>query len=112
MNILVIYSDKNSKGKHDATGAFIPEAFAFAKHHEIPKENLIPVTCVGVPKYKRKAKVLKEIEKAGIERKLDAIVFFGHGWPSGIQFGIGRKDVPELAELISKHSYPTVKIIL
>jgi hypothetical protein len=112
MNILVFYSDKNSKNKHDATGAFIPEAKAFQKYHEISSENMIPVTCVGVPKYQRKAKVFREIEKAGTKRKIDAIAFFGHGWPSGIQFGIGRKDIPDLAKLISQHCYSDLKIVL
>ena len=43
MNPLIFYTSTDRKGKHDATGAFIPEAEAFAKLHGIDKKRLIPV---------------------------------------------------------------------
>jgi hypothetical protein len=112
MNILVFYSDKNSKGKHDATGAFIPEAKAFQKYHEIPKENMIPISCTELPKHERRTAVYEAIEEAGKKKKLDMVVFFGHGWPGGIQFGFKKRDIPQLAHVIHKNSFSAVRIVL
>ncbi len=76
-NILVFYSNTNTGKKKDATGAFIPEAKAFAKIHKIPKENMIGVKCPHVARVKRRKIVLQAIES--FPGRLDAIAFFGHG---------------------------------
>jgi len=111
-NILVLYSNKNSRGKHDATGAFIPEAKKFAKLHAVPKENVIGMKLVGVPKWKRKERTLNIIHNAGTYRDLDAIACFGHGWPNGIQFGLTRPDISTLCALLKRKAAKDLKIVL
>jgi hypothetical protein len=111
-NILVFYSSTNSKNKHDATGAFIPEAQAFCKLHDVPKENQIAIECIGVPRRKRKKEVFDVIHNLGAKQSFDGLAFFGHGWPNGIQFGLLRKDVEEFAQLLSMRCTTDVKIVL
>jgi hypothetical protein len=111
-NLLVLYSNKNSRGKHDATGAFIPEAKKFAKLHSVPKENVIGMTLVGVKKSVRMERTLNAIHDAGIQRPLDCIAFFGHGWPNGIQFGLTRPDIPTLCALLKRKSSKNLIVVL
>lgn len=111
-NILVAYSNTNSHGKYDASGAFIPEAKAFAKLHEIPDENVIGIKLPKVAKRKRRDQTLAAIAEAGKDRLLDAIALFGHGWPRGIQFGFNREHIPQLVEHLIQYCQPDVKITL
>lgn len=96
--ILVFYSNTNTHGKHDATGAFIPEARAFCTLHNVPVENQLGVKCPGISKAVRRRRVLDFISEHG--HGVEAIAFFGHGWPKGIQFGFDRKHIPELTNVI------------
>lgn len=99
--ILVMYSNTNTKGKHDATGAFIPEAIAFSKYHKVPIENQLGVKCPRISKAARRRKVLEFIKERGVENDgIEAIAFFCHGWPKGIQFGFDREHIPELTDVI------------
>lgn len=111
-NILVIYSNTNSRGKSDATGAFIPEMKAFAKIHDVPKENVVGIRCPRVNKAKRRRQVYAAITKATRFGQLDAIAFFGHGWPQGIQFGFNRSHIPDLVWCMKDCCLPGVKVIL
>jgi hypothetical protein len=111
-NIVAIYSDTNSHGKHDASGAFIPEAEAFAQLHNIPQENLAGLRLPKIAKKKRRQQTMDIIAEAGKNKPLDAIALFGHGWPQGIQFGFNRQHIPELVECIAACSYGDVKVIL
>jgi hypothetical protein len=96
-NTLVVYSAVNSKGKHDATGAFIPEALGFATVHGISRNNFCAVDCRR-PAAERREQVLDAIAAVGRNTPIDAIAFFCHGWPNGIQVGIRRKEIPELVQ--------------
>jgi hypothetical protein len=109
-NILVFYSNTNAHGKHDATGAFIPEAEEFQKVHQIPEKNMFGIRCPRVPKKKRRQQVLDTIES--FDEPLDSIAFFGHGWPQGIQFGFNRKNLIELVDVVKNKSYSTLNITL
>jgi hypothetical protein len=111
-NILVIYSNTNTGKKSDATGAFIPEARAFAKVHGVPAENVVGIKCPKTNKAKRRKQVLDAIESAGQYGPLDAIAFFGHGWPDGIQFGFNRAHIPELVGTMQGYCSPSVKVTL
>jgi hypothetical protein len=111
-NILVIYSDTNTHGKSDATGAFMPEAEAFAKVHQVPSENMVGIRCPRVNKGIRRGKVLDAMYQRGQHRPLDAIVFFGHGWPQGIQFGFNRSQIPELVDRMGEFCHPDAKVVL
>jgi len=111
-NILVFYTNRNTKKKHDATGAFIPEAKSFAKLHGVPKEQLIGMPLVTMRKKRRRELVLDTIRDRGGAEKLDCVAFFGHGWPRGIQFGFNRKNLKDLVSVLSWKSRPDLKIIL
>jgi hypothetical protein len=99
MNALVFYLNKNTPGKQDATGAFIPEAHAFAKMHAIPDTRLIGVNCIALNKAQRRKVVFDEIRR---QRDLDCLAFFCHGWSAGIQLGISFREIQDLAYELSR----------
>ena len=96
MSKIIFYSNTNSNGKNDATGAFVPEAKAFAKYYGVPPENVVGVNCKLPPIQRRKA-VIKKLKQA---KDFEVLMFFGHGWPDGIQFGFNRANIDELASAI------------
>lgn len=104
--LLIFYSSKNTHGKKDATGAFIPEARGFARHYGIPDEHLIGVDCTQ-PKRQRREQVLAAI--ASVEG-LEGLLFFCHGWPTGIQMGFNLKNLHILADVIAKHAVDDIKV--
>lgn len=109
-DVVLFVSSVNSHGKKDATGAFIPEARGFAKTHGVPDVNVIHIDCT---KRFPKAKRAKAVEDELLRRKaagLKAVCFFGHGWPSGIQFGFNKGNVDRLAELITLSGADDVKV--
>lgn len=89
--ILVMYDSKNEKGKKDATGAFVPEAKKFAEYHEIPKENMLAIPCPGMPKQRRLEEVCMFLRA---QQNIKWIAMFCHGWSSGLQFGLNKKNIP------------------
>lgn len=108
MSKLVFYSSKNSRGKKDATGAFIPEAMKFAEFHGISKENVIGIDCTKTNSPgKRRAIVIDALRQRD---NLELIAFFGHGWPSGIQFGFNKKHISMFVGHIFAN--PALKICL
>jgi hypothetical protein len=109
-NILIFHSSKNVHGRRDATGAFIPEARKFAKIHGVPDDQVIGVPCIGTSKAKRRQMVLDGLSKA--DAWADAVAFFCHGWATGIQFGFGLKQIPELAEMLYDSCFDNAKVIL
>lgn len=111
-NILVLYSNTNKGKKKDATGAFIPEALAFRRFHDVPDENSFGLDLVAVPMIARRSEVYRAIHEASYQRPIDAIAFFGHGWPDGIQFGFEREHIDELAALLCRKCSKDVKIVL
>jgi hypothetical protein len=108
MSKLVFYSNKNSHGRRDATGAFIPEAKKFAKFHGIPDENVIGIDGTkSNPAARRRAQVLNALRDV---EQLELLAFFAHGWPNGIQFGFQRKHI----QLLVGHfpAKPYLKVVL
>ena len=112
MRTLVLYSNRNTPGRKDATGAFVPEARAFAKVHGVPKELQIGMPLHGVSAAKRRQKTFEAIYQASRKELLDCIAFFGHGWPRGIQFGFSRKHAHALARSLTECCVSDVKIVL
>ncbi len=91
MSKLVFYSSKNVKGRKDSTGAFTPEAKKFAKFHGVSDEDLIGIDCTKTNRPgNRRAMVIQELRQ---RESLELLAFFGHGWPSGIQFGFNKKHI-------------------
>jgi len=108
-NILVIYSSKNVKGKKDATGAFIPEAKAFAKLHGVPESNMLGIPCPGMPAKKR-YKQLTDFLKT--KKNIAWIAMFGHGYSSGMQFGLKKGNLPQFVSVLKKSCTKKVKLSL
>jgi hypothetical protein len=110
-NDIVIYSCENTPGKHDASGAFVPEALAYAELHNCA--NVFPQNYVRVPAAKSRVNfydcLLKAYEASG---PITSIAFFGHGWHSGIQAGLNIRHIPALVAMLEDICHPDVKIIL
>jgi len=109
-NVLVFYSNRNTNGKKDATGAFIPEATNFKQVNNIPDELFLGVNLKKVKASKRREIVLDKLNS--IEKPLDGIAFFGHGWPQGIQFGFRREHIEELVKAMSFVCKRDCKVVL
>jgi hypothetical protein len=87
----------NTKGRKDATGAFIPEAKRFLAFHDQEPTMLHLVDNNLSPKWMREA-VLSAIRAPS--HRLEGVFFFCHGYRSGIQFGITKRHVDDLAKAI------------
>jgi len=111
MPFLAFYSSTNTKGRHDATGAFIPEVKRFAKLHSLSTADLVPVKCVGVPR-ERRAAVVTERLRGCADGSLAGVAFFCHGWPSGIQFGFDLQNVGALARLLAVKTESAPVVVL
>lgn len=107
--ILVIYSSKNEHGKRDATGAFIPEATKFAKCHKVPKANMLGIACPGTPKKKRFEELCMFLRNY---RGIKWIALFCHGYSSGMQFGMTKKNIPTLVGYLKLCSTQDLKMTL
>ena len=90
MKILSLAPQHNVKGKVDATGAFQPEARAFAALHGAPSPVLID-------NRQNKAVMRQHVLSAIAAAQPDVLALFCHGWSSGIQFGFGTAHVGALA---------------
>lgn len=110
--ILIIYSSENVKGKHDATGAFIPEAKAFAKHHCVPKENMLGVPCTRLKSHERRKRVLDFFTRHDREHFVRLIAWFGHGWSRGIQFGFTKSNLYELVDSLKGSCAEDLSMVL
>lgn len=118
MKSLVFYTSTNRKGKHDATGAFIPEALAFAKIHEVPKVDVIAIP-QNIPPWDRRylfRSAVRKRKKYG--ETYDGIVYLGHGSKSGLPgLGMGYRVKPSgtpeaMADLLSPILEPWATVVL
>lgn len=101
MSAIVFTPDRNTPGRKDYTGAFQPEARAFARQHGLECTRIVPID-VSKPGYDRRRHVLAQLgERAGDE--IDVVAFFCHGLRSGLhQLGFGLQQVTELAHAIAR----------
>jgi len=111
-NIAVIYSAVNKPPKKaDATGAFIPEAKNFQEHHGVPDENMFGFD------WRKNARLRRTMAENHIcdcakKQPLDAIAFFCHGWPNGIQAGFTRDHIGALVNVIANCSRDYLEIVI
>jgi len=109
-DMVLFVSSKDSKGKRDASGAFVPEARRFQKTHNVPDRNIVLMDCTKKnPASSRRDQVLSTLHDF---RGLGAVCFYGHGWPQGIQFGFKKQHCRELAESIANASTNDVVVPL
>ncbi|MDD5307464.1 MAG: hypothetical protein PHU25_09110 [Deltaproteobacteria bacterium] len=100
--ILIFAPRRNTGSKKDATGAFQPEAGAFAKRHGIPKRRIVLVdNAMSKPAMRKEVLAGIETAKADAEGGLCALAFFCHGMGQSIQFGFDTGNVSRLASAIA-----------
>jgi hypothetical protein len=85
----------NTKGRKDATGAFIPEAKRFLEYHECDPGgiNLIDNSKSTRSMRKQVLDVLRDVPDDTVR----GVAFFCHGYRRGIQFGFNTLVCTELA---------------
>lgn len=106
MRGLVVHPLHNSPGKHDASGAFVPEAKRFAELHGFDRVGFDN----QAPKVRRRVAVETAIWEA--EGLLDVVAIFAHGFRRGMQTGHTLGNVADLAECIARRSAPDVRVVL
>jgi hypothetical protein len=105
MRALAIYATKNTGGKSDATGAFIPEAIHFQRHHKCNR--------VGFDNLLGGAKRAASVEAAIRDhRDLECVAIFCHGLRRSLQTGHDMASVGRLAAAIADASGPHVIVVL
>lgn len=110
-NPLVFYTSTNSGGKHDATGAFIPEAKTFAKLYSVKSDRIFPVDCTKDNPTRRKY-VFDRITPSVDGKLVDCLAFFCHGWQTGIQFGITMTKIQDLVFRMNNTCSKDVTVVL
>lgn len=115
MNHLIFYTATNRRGKHDATGAFIPEALNLYEYLEqvFPYAGVImcPVSTDMSPSEMREQveSTLQAVSDEGID--LEGIWFLCHGYKHGIQYGYKWKSgAARLAREINEY-HPNVQMV-
>ncbi len=112
MTGFVLYSNKDSFGKHDASGAFIPEARAFKKVHGISDMNFVGMDCVSRGTTAKQEILWGILEEMGKPDPVDLFAFFGHGWPAGLQCGLSAGVIPRFVDVLKRNCAPGVKVAL
>lgn len=97
MTILCIAPSKDTVGRKDASGAFIPMARRFLGiHREVPgKLSTFDPT---LPMRKRRSEVRSLV--GTLERNLSTVAFFCHGWKDGIQAGWTDEQLVDLVSML------------
>lgn len=108
--VLCFVPDANTPGKADATGAFLPEARAFARHHGVDPELVIRRFPATAPIQKRRAVCVQAFDTA--YEPLDVVAFFCHGWRNGLQAGFLRPNILVLARLLALHAKIDAHVLL
>jgi hypothetical protein len=103
---LIFTPDRNSEGKHDYSGAFRPEAYAFAREHGVELHRVAAVD-VSRPANEQRNRIEGALMMDG---PLDVVAFFCHGFENGIQLGGYRNaHVAQLAGAIASTATPAGK---
>jgi hypothetical protein len=109
LRMLCLVPDQNTPGKRDVSGAFFPEARAFARHHGADPDEVVQRFPSALPLPQRRAACVAAIQKS---TQLDVLSFFCHGWRDGLQAGFTRSNVLALARLIAMHANRDAHVLL
>jgi hypothetical protein len=100
---LGFYPKYNTEGKHDATGAFIREAWAWEKFWGKKGEK---AKTIGIDNTSKKIQMRKTVLDGIEKHRPQHTAFFCHGWQTGIQLGFTMANIRELAAaLIEARTY-------
>src|SRR5512139_2741428 len=99
LRVVALAPRYDSAGKHDATGAFIPEAHRFLSLHGA--EDKVRLFDNTKPPSARRREVCEILEglPAG---SYDLVAFFCHGYPRGLQTGHSIAELGELADDLAR----------
>lgn len=115
MTTLIVTPDRNTPGKKDYTGAFLPESRLFAAHRSTHAPNggvVIPRVTIDIskPPEQRRAQLLAAISGA---RPVSAIAFFCHGLMRKLpQLGWDLSNVDVLAAQLATHGTADIVAVL
>jgi len=109
---LIIHGSVNHFGKHDASGAFIPEAKEFALCSDAPAANILALDCVRQKPFRRRLEVEKFAAIHSRGKKADLLAIFCHGWSNGLQIGYGKNSADEFVNVLKTCCRRDVKIVL
>lgn len=103
-NALIFAPQYNTKGRRDATGAFLPEAAAFAKTlgGAAIVTNIDNGPAPAVAAYRQVLDKIDSFRRDSGGKELDMLALFCHGWSRGIQFGFNLSSVEALAGHLEK----------
>jgi len=107
--MLCLVPDQNTVGKSDATGAFLPEARAFARCHGQNPDAIIARFPARELFLRRRAVCVRAIESAA---PLDVLAFFCHGWRDGLQAGWQRNTILHLARTLAQQAARDAHVVL
>jgi hypothetical protein len=100
--MLLFAPDQNLPNKNDALGAFLPEARAFARYHDVEPDDVIVRFPAHAPIQQRRSTCTLALRALTVE--LDVLAFFCHGWKAGIQAGFVRPHTLLLARLVAQYA--------
>lgn len=108
MKALIFTPDRNLGDRKDYTGAFRPEARAFAALHTAPLARVVAVN-VGQTATDQREQVEDAIASAG---PLELVAWFCHGFRNGLQLGHRLAHVDRLARAIAANATTSVRVAL
>lgn len=108
--ILCIAPSVNTPGKSDATGAFIPEARAYALHHGYDPTAVVRLFDPRLSLAGRRATVNAHIRALRVP--VHTLAFFCHGYRRGLQTGHQLEHVDELASMLRLAAKPDAWVLL
>lgn len=112
---IVFVPDRNTGRKKDFTGAFLPEARSYARHHGISTNDIVRID-VSQSKRKMRKQVLDAIDSRCTETDgyalFNTVAFFCHGYSGGIQLGFARPHIDELAQVMAACSVEPLHVPL
>lgn len=118
MNGLILHPADDMPGRRDATGAFIPEARAFAELHGIPRHRVraFPFDRGREPLHKRRVislQAIRSVPETVLEAdRLRCLALFCHGYRRGVQAGFTVRHVAMLAEDLAPRSRKDLVVAL
>jgi len=112
MRALILTPDRDSRGRRDYSGAFAPEARAFAQLHHLPSTSVQSIDCTRTAPERRKH-VLESLSRLGAAGPIDLLACFCHGYQTGLQVGFDNSSVRDLARALVHHGCsPRLRVAL
>jgi hypothetical protein len=109
MKLVCFVPDANTVGRKDASGAFLPDARAFARHHGCEPDDVVVRFPAASPPDRRRWVCTQMLRAL---KDLEVVAFFCHGWPDGLQAGFQRPHILTLARLLAASTVANAHVLL